>query len=72
MRDSFRPIHNNFITQDNQKKNSEDFRRRQNGRVMEKMKMLEPIVDMTNEYKKIRSNKTTIPKSLIRGTTSSR
>ncbi len=72
MRDSFRPIHNNFITQDNQKKNSEDFRRRQNGRVMEKMKMLEPIVDMTNEYKKVRSNKTTIPKSLIRGTTSSR
>ena len=72
MRDSFRPIHNNFITQDNQKKNSEDFRRRQNGRVMEKMKMLQPIVDMTNEYKKVRSNKTTIPKSLIRGTTSSR
>ena len=72
MRDSFRPIHNNFITQDNQKKNSEDFRRRQNGSVMEKMKMLEPIVDMTNEYKKVRSNKTTIPKSLIRGTTSSR
>ena len=72
MRDSFRPIHNNFITQDNQKKNSEDFRRRQNGRVMEKMKMLEPIVDVTNEYKKVRSNKTTIPKSLIRGTTSSR
>ena len=32
MRDSFRPIHNNFITQDNQKKNSEDFRRRQNGK----------------------------------------
>tara|TARA_A100001015_G_C14971373_1_gene705286 strand:- start:786 stop:1004 length:219 start_codon:yes stop_codon:yes gene_type:complete len=72
MRDSFRPIHNNFITQDNQKKNSEDFRRRQNGRVMEKMKMLDPIVDMTNEYKKVRSNKTTIPKSVIRGTTSSR
>ena len=72
MKDSLRPIMNKYISDLNHQKNVLDYRRRQGQRVENRNKMLEPIVDMSNEYRKVRSNKTSIPKSVIRGTTSTR
>ena len=72
MKDSLRPIMNKYMSDLNHHKNVLDYRRRQGQSVENRDKMLEPIVDMSNEYKKVRSNKTSIPKSVIRGTTSTR
>ena len=72
MKDSLRPIMNKYMSDLNHHKNVLDYRRSQGQRVENRDKMLEPIVDMSNEYKKVRSNKTSIPKSVIRGTTSTR
>ena len=72
MKDSLRPIMNKYMSDLNHHKNVLDYRRRQGQRVENRDKMLEPIVDMSNEYRKVRSNKTSIPKSVIRGTTSTR
>ena len=72
MRDSFRPIMNKYLSDEKLRQGREEFRQYEYRSLKDRTKMLDPIVDMRSEYQKVRNNRTTIPKSVIRGTTSSR